>query len=209
MPDGLLFRDAAAKARANGFTEEWKRYEFGLAVVESKRWGRPLDRRSGRRGEETAPSTQMLRYLRRVDDLTTGKLRWGILTNGARWRLWICRHCDRGHQYCGERCRRKARRQQRRAANRRHWNPLSAWWLDSYSLAYTVSSLLNQLFGKGKEPFWEQAYTNLVRWIIELHRVFPERWVTLQQVYRCAIDPELFAAAAHRAAGPATGSRPP
>ena len=77
---------------------------------------------------------------------------------------------------------------------RSQWNPLSAWWLDSYSLAYTVSSLLNQLFGKGKEPFWQQAYTNLVRWIIELHRVFPERWVTLQQVYRCAIDPELFAA---------------
>ena len=78
--------------------------------------------------------------------------------------------------------------------SRSQWNPLSAWWLDSYSLAYTVSSLLNQLFGKGKEPFWQQAYTNLVRWIIELHRVFPERWVTLQQVYRCAIDPELFAA---------------
>ena len=78
--------------------------------------------------------------------------------------------------------------------SRSQWNPLSAWWLDSYSLAYTVSSLLNQLFGKGKEPFWQQAYTNLVRWIIELHRVFPQRWVTLQQVYRCAIEPELFAA---------------
>ena len=88
MPDGLLFRDTAAKDRANSFNEEWKRYEFGLAVVESKRWQRPLDRRSGRQGEETAPSTQMLRYLRRVDDLTTGKLRWGILTNGARWRLY-------------------------------------------------------------------------------------------------------------------------
>ena len=88
VPDGLLFADDAAKDRANGFAEEWKRYEFGLAVVESKRWRRPLDRRSGRRGEETAPSTQMLRYLRRVDDLTIGKLRWGILTNGARWRLY-------------------------------------------------------------------------------------------------------------------------
>ena len=74
------------------------------------------------------------------------------------------------------------------------WNPLSAEWLDSYSLAYTVSSLLNQLFGKGKEPFWQQAYTNLVRWIIELYRVFPGQWVTLQQVYHCAIDKELFAA---------------
>ena len=72
------------------------------------------------------------------------------------------------------------------------WNPLGAHWLDSYSLAYTVSSLLNQLFGKGKDPFWQQAYTNLVKWIIELHRLFPNRWVTLQDVYRCAIDPELF-----------------
>jgi hypothetical protein len=77
VPDGLLFKDAAAKAEANAFPEEWKRYGFGLALVESKRWQRPLDRQSGRRGEETAPSTQMLRYLRRVDDLTTGNLRVG------------------------------------------------------------------------------------------------------------------------------------
>ena len=88
VPDGLLFQDDPAKDRANGCTEEWRRYAFGLAVVESKRWGRPLDRRSDRRGEDTAPSTQMLRYLRRVDDLTTGALRWGILTNGTRWRLY-------------------------------------------------------------------------------------------------------------------------
>ena len=88
VPDGLLFADDASKGRANRFAEEWKRYEHGLAVVESKRWLRPLDRRSGRRGEESAPSTQMLRYLRRIDDLTTGKLRWGILTDGARWRLY-------------------------------------------------------------------------------------------------------------------------
>ena len=73
------------------------------------------------------------------------------------------------------------------------WNPLSATWLDSYSLAYTVASLLNQLFGKGKEPFWQQAYTNLVRWVIELYRVLPGGWVTLQDVYHCAIDKALFA----------------
>ena len=88
VPDGLLFLDAATKARANEFGEEWKRYEFGSALVESKRWNRPLDRCSGRRGEELAPSTQMLRYLRRVDDITNGNLRWGILTNGGRWRLY-------------------------------------------------------------------------------------------------------------------------
>ena len=72
------------------------------------------------------------------------------------------------------------------------WNPLGAHWLDSYSLAYTVSSLLNQLSGKGKDPFWQQAYTNLVKWIIELYRIFPDRWVTLQDVYKCAINPDLF-----------------
>ena len=88
VPDGLLFPDDAAKDRANGFAEEWRRYALGAAIVESKRWLRPLDRRSERRGEETAPSTQMLRYLRRVDDLTAGGLRWGILANGARWRLY-------------------------------------------------------------------------------------------------------------------------
>ena len=89
VPDGLLFADESDKEQANGFAEEWKRYQFGLAVVECKRWLRPLDRRrSGTPGEVTAPSTQMLRYLRRVDDVTEGRLRWGILTNGARWRLY-------------------------------------------------------------------------------------------------------------------------
>ena len=34
--------------------------------------------------------------------------------------FWICRHCDRGHRYCGERCRQKTQRQQGRDANRRH-----------------------------------------------------------------------------------------
>lgn len=51
VPDGLLLESVKTKAKANSFPEEWKRYEFGRAVVESKRWARPLDRRSGRRGE--------------------------------------------------------------------------------------------------------------------------------------------------------------
>lgn len=88
VPDAVLFVDDAAKSRANAHPEEWRRYEFGAALVESKRWLRPLDRRSEKRDEVTAPSTQMLRYLRRVDDLTNGNLRWGILTNGLRWRLY-------------------------------------------------------------------------------------------------------------------------
>jgi hypothetical protein len=34
--------------------------------------------------------------------------------------FWICQCCYRGQRYCSERCRLKARRAQRRAANRRH-----------------------------------------------------------------------------------------
>ena len=34
--------------------------------------------------------------------------------------FYVCRSCDRGQRYCSERCRDKARREQRRAANRRH-----------------------------------------------------------------------------------------
>ena len=73
------------------------------------------------------------------------------------------------------------------------WNPLDDPLLDSYSLAYGVASLINQLFGKSREPFWQQAYTNLVRWIIELHRLLPGGWVTLRDIYRCTVDAELFA----------------
>jgi hypothetical protein len=88
VPDGLLFEDSAAKAAANTEPEQWKRYAHGLVAVESKRWNRPLDRASGRGDEALAPSTQMLRYLRRIDDLTHGRLRWGVLTNGIKWRLY-------------------------------------------------------------------------------------------------------------------------
>jgi hypothetical protein len=34
--------------------------------------------------------------------------------------FYLCRPCDRGQQYCSGRCREKSRREQRRAANRRH-----------------------------------------------------------------------------------------
>ncbi|WP_419163962.1 type IV secretory system conjugative DNA transfer family protein [Candidatus Palauibacter sp.] len=73
------------------------------------------------------------------------------------------------------------------------WNPLDDPLLDSYSMAYGVASLINQLFGKSREPFWQQAYTNLVRWIIELFRLLPGGWVTLRDVYRCTVDADLFA----------------
>jgi hypothetical protein len=63
--------------------------------------------------------------------------------------------------------------------------------LDGYALAYGIASLLNNLFGKGKEPFWQQAYTNLIKFIIILHKVGFD-YVTLFDVYESAISQEVF-----------------
>src|SRR5439155_8989483 len=63
--------------------------------------------------------------------------------------------------------------------------------LDAYTLAYGIASLLNNLFGRGKEPFWQQAYTNVVKFIILLHKVLYD-YVTLFDVYECAINPKLL-----------------
>jgi TraM recognition site of TraD and TraG len=63
--------------------------------------------------------------------------------------------------------------------------------LDAYALAYNIASLLNNLYGRGKEPFWQQAYTNLVKFIILLHKIAYD-YVTLFDVYECAISPPLL-----------------
>ncbi len=89
VPDGLLYIDERTKLQANECSNGWEFYNFGVALVESKRWLRKLDRGLSRSNEKTAPASQMLRYLRRVDDLTNGLVRWGILTNGAVWRLYF------------------------------------------------------------------------------------------------------------------------
>lgn len=88
VPDALLYPDAASKAAAAP-RAAWKRFAHGACIVEAKRWERVLDREEkGSKAEAGTPSSQMLRYLRRVDDVTNGKLRWGILTNGRAWRLY-------------------------------------------------------------------------------------------------------------------------
>ena len=90
VPDALLFADTSARNRAVGEKDNWKGYQFGLAIAEAKRWKRALDRADKRDpGEDGVPSTQMLQYLSRVDIQTSGKVRLGILTNGEKWRLYF------------------------------------------------------------------------------------------------------------------------
>jgi hypothetical protein len=70
------------------------------------------------------------------------------------------------------------------------YNPL-ANDLDPYALAFGIATLLTSLFGRGREPFWQQAYTNMNKFLILLHRLL-YGYVTLLDIYECAIDPDLL-----------------
>lgn len=77
-PDDLAAAEAGFKGRDEYFAK-------ALAVGDAKAWDRSLDRRdkSGRDSfDKTAPSYQIDYYLRATDR------KWGILTNGRRWRLY-------------------------------------------------------------------------------------------------------------------------
>jgi len=93
VPDFLLFADAAAKDRALKTSDDG-RARHGVALLEAKRWLRQLDRGeeggagNRKRRDFGAPSSQMLRYLSRADVVSDRAVKWGILTNGAIWRLY-------------------------------------------------------------------------------------------------------------------------
>jgi hypothetical protein len=59
--------------------------------------------------------------------------------------------------------------------------------LDPYAVAYAVSTLVNNLFGKSKEPFWQQAYTDLLKFVILLRRL-ADGYTTLAEVYRYVLE---------------------
>ena len=66
------------------------------------------------------------------------------------------------------------------------YNPLHNE-LDPYAVAYAVATLLNNLFGRSKEPFWQQAYTDLLKFVILLRRIC-EGYTTFSEVYRYILD---------------------
>ena len=90
-PDYALFtsddRRTTAVERADG--DETKVFNYADAVADAKYWGRPLDgpaldREREKRAEmrRNNPSFQIIDYV------TITGVEWGILTNGARWRLY-------------------------------------------------------------------------------------------------------------------------
>ncbi len=74
-----------------------------MAIVESKRWDRPLDRttKGAKKGddEREVPSTQILRYLSRAETLSDRRIQWAMLTNGRLWRLYYQGAKSRSEEY--------------------------------------------------------------------------------------------------------------
>ena len=89
VPDFLLYPDEVAKAHSLKEKRDDRRYRRGIAILEAKRWMRVLDRgdATDRLGPGT-PSNQILRYLSAADVASDRAVRWGMLTNGAIWRLY-------------------------------------------------------------------------------------------------------------------------
>lgn len=66
------------------------------------------------------------------------------------------------------------------------YNPLNNN-LDPYAQAYNIASIITSIWGRGKEPFWQQSYTDLVRYVILLHRI-RDGYVTLVDIFHTVIS---------------------
>ena len=59
--------------------------------------------------------------------------------------------------------------------------------LEPYAVAYAIATLINNLFGRSSDPFWQQAYTDLLKFVITLRRI-TDGYTTLSEVYQYIID---------------------
>ncbi len=59
--------------------------------------------------------------------------------------------------------------------------------LDAYAQAFNIASIITSIWGKGKEPFWQQSYTDLVRYVILLHRI-RDGYLTMVDIFRTVIS---------------------
>jgi hypothetical protein len=66
------------------------------------------------------------------------------------------------------------------------YNPLNSS-LDPYAQAFNIASIITSIWGKGKEPFWQQSYTDLVRYVIMLHRI-RNGYLTMVDLFRTVIS---------------------
>jgi hypothetical protein len=84
VPDALLFLNEEDRRSADHEATQEGRIKHADAILEAKRWNLPFDRRVDR---ETPPMAQLLAYLSRAEVQSNRRVRWGILTDGRKWRL--------------------------------------------------------------------------------------------------------------------------
>jgi len=94
----------------------------------------------------------------------------------------LCRHLSRILRECG----READYVDVSLESHIRYNPLNND-LDPYAQAFNIASIITSIWGKGKEPFWQQSYTDLVRYVIVLHKV-KSGYVTLVDIFRTVIS---------------------
>jgi hypothetical protein len=66
------------------------------------------------------------------------------------------------------------------------YNPLNNP-LDAYAQAFNIASIITSIWGRGKEPFWQQSYTDLMRYVILLHRI-RDGYLTMVDLFRTVIS---------------------
>jgi hypothetical protein len=66
------------------------------------------------------------------------------------------------------------------------YNPLNNS-LDAYAQAFNIATIITSIWGKGREPFWQQSYTDLVRYVIMLHRI-RDGYLTMVDLFRTVIS---------------------
>ncbi len=99
-PDYALFGSAKEKGAASKLQKDSPGfYARTLAVVEGKYWGRNLDvytKKEDKRETDkqtSSPEMQVVRYLRETE------ISWGLLTNGAEWRLYHGNALGKANRY--------------------------------------------------------------------------------------------------------------
>ena len=97
-PDYLLFQDGEAKDRV--FNEDLKtKYQNAIGLLEAKKVNHPLDKVSQSDTPGRFPHQQIRDYLNGASDNEGNPFfRWGILTNGNKWRLY-CRDSHPSHYF--------------------------------------------------------------------------------------------------------------
>ncbi len=89
VPDYTLFATSEAFRKADEASDRDAALRHAVAVGDAKAWSIDLDQHEGGAGKGETPAAQALRYLNRAEVVSDRAVRFAVLTNGRRWRLYF------------------------------------------------------------------------------------------------------------------------